>query len=226
MSQVGKIYGLIPKIMNEVGVIAKDRNAATGGGGSYKFRGIDDVFNAFQPVLARNGVFCVPTILKAERDERQSSAGKLLLYTILQVQFRFFADDGSFIEAVMIGEAMDSGDKSANKAMSAAMKYAFFQVFCVPTEEEDNDTENQTHEDTTKKESLLDASISQVFSERPENAGAYCENCRTELVLSKAGTGYYCPRFKEGPEPHTRFPADQLQGVINSQRQERARARV
>jgi hypothetical protein len=44
----------------------------------------------------------------------------------------------------MIGEAMDSGDKSANKAMSAAQKYALLQVFCIPTEEP-KDTENETH---------------------------------------------------------------------------------
>jgi hypothetical protein len=43
------------------------------------------------------------------------------------------------------GEAMDSGDKSTNKAMSAAYKYAAFQSFCIPTEG-DNDSENQTHE--------------------------------------------------------------------------------
>ncbi len=44
------------------------------------------------------------------------------------------------------GEAMDSGDKSTNKAMSAAYKYAAMQAFCIPTEG-DHDTENQTHED-------------------------------------------------------------------------------
>ena len=44
-----------------------------------------------------------------------------------------------------IGEAMDSGDKSANKAMSAAMKYALIEVFAIPTIG-DNDTENHTHE--------------------------------------------------------------------------------
>lgn len=44
----------------------------------------------------------------------------------------------------MIGEAMDSGDKSCNKAMSAAQKYAFLQIFCIPTEEP-KDTENETH---------------------------------------------------------------------------------
>ena len=44
---------------------------------------------------------------------------------------------------------MDSGDKSCNKAMSAAQKYAFLQVFCIPTEDppsEPKDTEGQTHE--------------------------------------------------------------------------------
>jgi hypothetical protein len=34
--------------------------------------------------------------------------------------------------------------------MSAAMKYAMLQVFCIPTEE-DNDTENQTPPPSTKK---------------------------------------------------------------------------
>ena len=30
---------------------------------------------------------------------------------------------------------MDSGDKATNKAMAIAMKYALFQVFCIPTDE-------------------------------------------------------------------------------------------
>ncbi len=51
------------------------------------------------------------------------------------MKFRFCADDGSSIEAVTIGEGMDSGDKATNKAMAVAFKYACFQVFCIPTEE-------------------------------------------------------------------------------------------
>jgi hypothetical protein len=46
---------------------------------------------------------------------------------------------------VVEGEAMDSGDKSCNKAMSAAQKYVFFQVFCIATEDGDKDTESHTH---------------------------------------------------------------------------------
>jgi hypothetical protein len=65
--------------------------------------------------------------------------------TLLPLSIAFVADDGSSVECVTVGEAMDSGDKSSNKAMSAAMKYALLEVFCVPTED-DNDTENHSHE--------------------------------------------------------------------------------
>lgn len=57
------------------------------------------------------------------------------MYSILTIRYTFYAIDGSSIEVVTIGEAMDSGDKSCNKAMSTAQKYAFFQVFAIPTEE-------------------------------------------------------------------------------------------
>jgi hypothetical protein len=40
---------------------------------------------------------------------------------------------------------MDSGDKASNKAMSVAYKYAFMQIFCIPTEEE-KDTEYKSPE--------------------------------------------------------------------------------
>jgi hypothetical protein len=55
------------------------------------------------------------------------------------------ASDGSKHTVSTFGEAMDSGDKATNKAMSAAYKYAAFQAFAIPTEG-DNDPDNSTHE--------------------------------------------------------------------------------
>ncbi|MGL9724902.1 ERF family protein, partial [Sodalis sp. (in: enterobacteria)] len=43
-------------------------------------------------------------------------------------------------------EAMDSGDKATNKAMSIAYKYAAFQAFCIPTEETAIDADAEVHE--------------------------------------------------------------------------------
>ena len=133
-----QIYQLIPKVMADIGAIGKGRKNAQQG---YAFRGIDDVYNAIQPALVKHGVFICPTVIDHKREERPTRDGKgTLIYTVLTVKHTVFAPDGSHIEAVTVGEAMDSGDKSANKAMSAAMKYALIELFSIPTEG-DNDAD-------------------------------------------------------------------------------------
>ncbi len=138
---MSEIFKKIPLVMAEIGAIGKTRNNPQQG---YKFRGIDEVYNAVNHALAKHEVFCAPTVLKMAREERQTKSGGTLLYTILDVKYTFYAADGSSFECVTVGEAMDSGDKSCNKAMSAAQKYAFFQVFSIPTEEP-KDSEDETH---------------------------------------------------------------------------------
>lgn len=129
---MGAIHEKIPKVMAAVGAIGKDRKNVQQG---YQFRGIDDLYNALNKALAENGVFTVPEVLEIKRDERTNKNGTVLFYTIAKIKYTFWADDGSSIEAITIGEGMDSGDKSCNKAMSGAQKYAFLQVFAIPTEE-------------------------------------------------------------------------------------------
>ena len=138
----GLIHKAIPKIMEEIGSIGKGRkNVAQ----NYQFRGIDDIYNAAQSALIKEGVFCVPEVQAMTREQLPSKSGGTLLYTVLTVKYTFYASDGSSVCAVVTGEGMDSGDKSCNKAMSAAQKYAFLQVFCIPTEEP-KDSENDNPE--------------------------------------------------------------------------------
>ena len=126
------IYQSITKIIEEVPAIGKNKKNTTQ---NFMFRGIDDVMNTFQPLLAKHKVFIVPQVLEQTREERQTSKGGTLLYSICKIKYIFYAEDGSSIEAIVVGEGMDSGDKATNKAMAIAMKYAMFQVFCIPTEE-------------------------------------------------------------------------------------------
>lgn len=126
------IYEAINGVMRDIGAIEKDKQNAQQ---NFNYRGIDDVMNALQPALVKHKVFIVPEVIQLNRAERTTDKGKTLLYSIATVKYRFYAEDGTFIEATVIGEGMDSADKSANKAMSIAFKYACFQVFCIPTEE-------------------------------------------------------------------------------------------
>jgi hypothetical protein len=123
--------------------IAKDRNNQAQG---FKFRGIDDVLNALSPLLARHGLCILPRCVERVCVERTNTKGTALFYVTVRAEFDFVSsEDGSKHTVAMYGEAMDSGDKATNKAMSAAYKYAAIQAFSIPTEG-DNDADATTHE--------------------------------------------------------------------------------
>ena len=127
------IYKAICAVMRDINAIGKDRKNDTQ---HFNYRGIDDVMNELHGTLAKNGVFVVPDVLTEERSVGKSKSGSELFYTRLKIRFSFYAEDGSHVDAVVIGEAMDSGDKASNKALSVGLKYAMLQVFCIPTEDE------------------------------------------------------------------------------------------
>ena len=147
----GKIFELIPEAMRRVGAIGKDSVNKTQG---FKYRGIDAVYNALNPVMSELGLFIVPEILDHRREERETESTyngqtkkSILKYSILTIRFTMYAPDGSNVSCTVVGEGMDSGDKASNKAMSVALKYACFQLFMIPTEEmvdPDMDSHNVT----------------------------------------------------------------------------------
>ena len=133
------IYGLIGQAMRKIGAIGKTSENTQQ---KYKFRGIDAVYNALNPVMSELGLFVCPEILDHRREERISektyngqTTQTVLKYSILTIKYTLYAPDGSKISCVVVGEGMDSGDKASNKAMSVALKYACFQLFMIPTEE-------------------------------------------------------------------------------------------
>lgn len=150
------VYTAIAEVMKTLARegITKDRTN-TQPGANYKFRGVDDVYNALSAILAENRLCIIPRVLSRECIERLSSNGKKLLYTTVEVEFDLIsAVDGSKHTAKTVGEAMDSGDKSSNKAMSAAYKYMAFQTFCIPTEG-DNDADATTHQLASAEEAAI-----------------------------------------------------------------------
>ena len=140
-----KVYKSISDVQAELAVegISKSKKNTMQ---DYDFRGIDDVYNALASLLPKHNLVIVPKVIARDCVERINHKGTALFYTTVEAEFDFInIEDGSKHTAKTFGEAMDSGDKSTNKAMSAAYKYACFLTFCIPTEG-DHDTENTTHE--------------------------------------------------------------------------------
>lgn len=133
MAETPLIYKKIIEVMADINAIGKDRRNQQQG---FQFRGIDDVMNELHSSLAKCGVFVLPNVLEETRTTGKTSRGGDMFYTRLKINFGFYAEDGSHVDAVVIGEAMDTGDKASNKALSIGLKYAMLQVFCIPTEDE------------------------------------------------------------------------------------------
>lgn len=138
MSETRKIYGAIAAMLADMDAIGKDKKNQQQG---FMYRGIDQVFNSVHPLFAKHKVFPTCEILSREVTERQTKTGGVLFYVNMKVRYTFWAEDGSSVTSEAWGEAMDSGDKASNKAMSVSYKYAMFQLLCIPTEAVDPDTE-------------------------------------------------------------------------------------
>lgn len=126
------IYKAIAGVMQDIGAVGKDQVNKQQG---WKFRGIDDVMNALHPAMVKHKVFVVPEIMEQNREVKTLKSGTNMIFSICKIRYTFFSEDGSSVQAIVIGEGMDSGDKATNKAMAIAFKYACFQTFCIPTEE-------------------------------------------------------------------------------------------
>ena len=175
--KVLSIYEAIPKVMEEIGVVGKNKRNEQG---KFNYRGIDDVMNALNPAMTNNGVFVIPNVIKSEYTTRATNKGGVVNVAILTVEFTFYAKDGSYVTATTVGEAMDSGDKATNKAMAVALKYACFQTFMIPTEEmarADPDGYGLEKEDYS-------------YPVPPEMDMIWCASCGTMIPRAEAKIAY------------------------------------
>lgn len=140
-----KVYTAIHGVMSDMakeGVGKNQKNTQQ----NFQYRGVDDVMNALAPSLARHGLIIIPHVRTREVTERESRAGGKILHAVLKIDYQFSAaaDGSTIMVGPIYGEAMDSGDKSTNKAMATAYKYACTQTFCIPFSGDDPDA--NTHD--------------------------------------------------------------------------------
>ena len=190
------VYTKIAAVQSELAKVGISKSRRNQQGSGYNFRGIDEVYNTLSPIMAEQGLCILPRILGRTLVERSAKSGGTLFYVVVEAEFDFVsADDGSTHTVRTFGEAMDSGDKATNKAMSAAYKYAALMTFAIPTEG-DNDADATTHEVAPTKpaqqrqqakpaEALTDAQwmiISDLISQTNTDAKAFCTAFKIKSV--------------------------------------------
>jgi len=138
VSEPLSVQETITAIMREVSHVGKDgRNTSQ----NFNFRGVDAVVNALAAPIREHGLVITPVVRKADHREITSGNGKRQAWVIVEVAYEFIGPKGDRIDAVVVAEATDFADKATAKAMSVAYRTVLLQVFNLPTDEPDPDSD-------------------------------------------------------------------------------------
>jgi hypothetical protein len=131
------VHETMIEVAREVtGLAKRDRNNGQG----FNFRGIDAVMNAFGPAMRTAGLMALPTVEDITVSEKTSNRGAAMQLVRVKMRLTFVNAEGETDDRTVVwGEAMDSGDKATAKAHSVALRTAYLQAFCLPTDEPDPD---------------------------------------------------------------------------------------
>lgn len=139
------IFERMAKVLGEVDAVAKSRENKEQ---KYMYRSAEDVASAMSPAFAAHLVF--PIIVDCEDLtflEGQYKSGGKYTEVRMKARFRFYTTDGSFLDTLIPGVAIDSGDKAIYKAITMSLKYALTTTFCIPfAEMHDGDKDGPTPE--------------------------------------------------------------------------------
>ena len=112
----------------------------------FKFRQLDDVYNACSRIFSEVGLLVIPNVSSLELEQGKTRNGGVSFHAKMEVNWDFVSShDGSVHTATTRGECIDTSDKATNKAFVSAYKYLLIVTFCIPLEGE-QDADHTTPE--------------------------------------------------------------------------------
>jgi len=145
-SRPSNVITALHAVMAEVGGIEKKKgNNEEGGGINYKFRGIDAISQAAQPLLGKHGVVIVPKVVEQTIVDITVNRNPWT-DTFVTVEWTLYGPGGvdDRIVAETTGIGRDNSDKGVNKAMTGAFKNLLLRILCIGDPQDD--TDGHTHE--------------------------------------------------------------------------------
>ena len=139
----GQIYGLITEVKKKAGALGKEKSQ----GINFPFRGIDGTINHLAPHLQEVGIITVPRLIEHELIKQEDAKGRTVTTSRVEVEYTFYAPDGSYVQATTAGEAQDYADRATAQSQSVAFRIALLQTFTLPTQSPEPEVTGQAAQD-------------------------------------------------------------------------------
>lgn len=107
----------------------------------YKFAGEAAFIEALRPVLIKHGIVVFQSGVEVVNTEGyKTTNGNMMNRIIAKFEFTFAHVSGESIKVTALGEGADSGDKTAPKCNTGALKYALRQTLLIETGDDPDQT--------------------------------------------------------------------------------------
>lgn len=137
------IYEKLSCITAEIGVVEKNLKVQVNKNSSYKAVSERDVLDAVKPIENKYRVYSYPIdreivdrdVLVKETEYNEQITRTNTLFMRVKTVYRFVNIDEptQFIDTVVYGDGLDTGDKASGKAMTYADKYALMKAYKIST---------------------------------------------------------------------------------------------
>lgn len=144
------IVAALVAVMDDVRAVEKTEVNQQQG---FRYRGVDAVVDAVGPALRAHRIVVLPMV--EQLDMATVEVGKqrtTMTRATVRVRYRFIVDDGSSVDAIVVGEAFDAGDKAVAKSMSVCFRTLLLQVLALPTNQPDPDSVSYERAPSTESE--------------------------------------------------------------------------
>lgn len=112
----------------------------------YLYVTAEDVKAALRPLFKKYNIAVFSSMVGVDRKEGTTKSGGASMTTVARMRFILMCGEtGEKMECEWFGESTDYGDKSVNKAATAAEKYWLINTFLLSTTEPDADQETIEH---------------------------------------------------------------------------------
>lgn len=145
------IYERMSLITNEIGVVEKNLKIDVTKTRSYKAVSERDVIDAIKPLEEKYRVYSYPVsrtvtdkdVLTKETDYGTTNS----LFMRVETIYRFVNIDkpDEYIETIVYGDGIDTGDKAPGKAMTYADKYALMKAYKLSTGDDPDNEASPAH---------------------------------------------------------------------------------
>ena len=151
------LYEKLSCITAEIGVVEKNLKVQVNQNSSYKAVSERDVLDAVKPIEEKYRVYSYPTdreivdrdLLVKETEYNSKITRTNTLFMRVKTVYRFVNMDKpeEYIDTVVYGDGLDTGDKASGKAMTYADKYALMKAYKISTgDDPDKDASPESYD--------------------------------------------------------------------------------